>query len=118
MGDGLIRAIAHARGLAEDSVLLGAGSSALIYLALGTWLTRQSTVLLLDPTYGEYAHVLEQVLGARVDRLGLELDGDYDLDLDQLRRRVEHGNYDLVVVVNPNSPPALTATAPAGEVHA
>ncbi len=48
MGDGLVRASAHARGLAEDAALLRAGSSALIYLSSGTWLTEQSRVLLLD----------------------------------------------------------------------
>ena len=40
---------------------MGGGSSDLIFLALRQWLTPSSRVLLLDPTYGEYAHVVEQL---------------------------------------------------------
>ena len=46
----------------------GGGSSSLIHLALRRWLTPDSRVLLLDPMYGEYAYLTEQVLGCRVDR--------------------------------------------------
>jgi len=65
---GLVRTIAYTRGIPDDSILVGAGSSSLIYLAFRQWLTQKSRVLLLDPTYGEYAHVLEQVIGCRTDR--------------------------------------------------
>jgi histidinol-phosphate/aromatic aminotransferase/cobyric acid decarboxylase-like protein len=67
------------------------------------WLTRTSQALILDPTYGEYAHVLEQVIGATVDRLALSPRNDYEVDVDRLRRALRD-NYDLVVLVNPNSP--------------
>jgi histidinol-phosphate/aromatic aminotransferase/cobyric acid decarboxylase-like protein len=60
-------------------------------------------VLLLDPTYGEYAHVLEQVVGARVDRFGLRREDSYDVPVERLAEAAR-GGYDLVVVVNPNSP--------------
>ena len=54
-----------------ECLVPGAGSSDLIYRALLEWLTPGSRVLLLDPTYGEYAHVTERVIGCRVDRLEL-----------------------------------------------
>ena len=70
--EGLVRAISKARGIPERSLAPGAGSSALIYLAFREWLDPSSRVLLLDPTYGEYAHVLENIVGCRVDRLRLD----------------------------------------------
>ncbi|MGH9423810.1 MAG: pyridoxal phosphate-dependent aminotransferase, partial [Thermoanaerobaculia bacterium] len=76
------------------------GSSSLIYLALREWLTPRSRVLLPDPTYGEYAHVLEKVIRCRVDRLALSRDDRYRLDLQRMLRP----GYDLIVLVNPNSP--------------
>ncbi len=101
--DGLVRTIARVRGVRPDCVLPGGGSSDLIFLAFRHWLSRDSRVLILDPTYGEYPHVLERVVGCRVDRLPLPRDRDYQLDLDQLAARFAD-DYDLVVLVNPNSP--------------
>jgi histidinol-phosphate/aromatic aminotransferase/cobyric acid decarboxylase-like protein len=100
---GLRAAIATARRLPEASILPGAGSSALIFLALREWLKPESRVLLLDPCYGEYAHVLERVIGCTVDRMPLlEADG-WMPDSGELRRRLALG-YDLFVLVNPNNP--------------
>ena len=101
--DGMRRAIAQARGVPADSVLPGAGSSDLIFAGLRHWVRPRSRVLILDPMYGEYAHVLEKVIGARVDRLSLSRTQSYDLNLADLCTRIRTG-YDWVVVVNPNSP--------------
>jgi histidinol-phosphate/aromatic aminotransferase/cobyric acid decarboxylase-like protein len=103
LGDGMRRAIARARGLDEESILTGAGSSDLIFAALRGWVTPSSRVLILDPMYGEYTHVLERVIGARVDRLTLCRANGYQVEPEQLAERLAHG-YDWVVVVNPNSP--------------
>lgn len=101
--EGLVDTIASARGVPSAAVLPGAGSSDLIFRALPRWLTRRSRVLLLEPTYGEYAHVLENVIGCRVDRLVLPRERDYDIPLDSLKQWLARP-YDLVVLVNPNSP--------------
>ena len=101
--EGLIRTIARARGVRPECILPGAGSSDLIFLALRHWLTTASRVLILDPTYGEYAHVLERVVGCRVERLPLQRAEEYRLDPGRLELSLA-GEYDLVVLVNPNSP--------------
>lgn len=102
--EGLVRAIGRARGIDPACVLAGGGSSDLIFLALTRWLTRDSRVLILDPMYGEYAHVLEHVIGCRIDRLPLSRSTNYRVDLSQLVDMVGAARYDLVIVVNPNSP--------------
>jgi histidinol-phosphate/aromatic aminotransferase/cobyric acid decarboxylase-like protein len=101
--EGMVRAIARARGVSSENILPGAGSSDLIFLALRHWLTPASRVLILDPTYGEYAHVLEHVVRCRVDRFELTRENQFQLDLEQFERVAARG-YDLIVLVNPNSP--------------
>ena len=101
--EGLQLAIARARGVRAENILPGAGSSDLIYMAFREWLTKASKVLILDPMYGEYQHVLEHVIGCTVDRLQLKRSSGYAVDLDELAERVGMG-YDMVVLVNPNNP--------------
>ena len=100
---GLVETIAAARGVTPAHILPGAGSSDLIFRALRHWLTPASHVLILDPTYGEYAHVLERVIGCNVDRLSLDRAQGYEVDLAALEAALAD-TYDLVVLVNPNSP--------------
>lgn len=101
--EGLARVIARVRGVAPDNILPAAGSSDAIFLAFRHWLNPASRVLILDPTYGEYAHVLEKVIGCRVDRLTLAREDNYRVDLGELASRCQLG-YDLIALVNPNSP--------------
>lgn len=101
--EGLVECIAATRGIRPENVLAGAGSSDLIFLALLHWLNRNSRVLLLDPTYGEYAHVLEKVIGCRVDRFRLQRGRGYEISLDELGMAFSQP-YDLIILVNPNSP--------------
>ncbi len=103
--EGLARTIADVRGVDVAHVLPGAGSSDLIYLALRRWVTPASRVLILDPTYGEYAHLLQRVIGCRLSRLELDRASRYRVESARLRARLEKG-FDLVVLVNPNSPTA------------
>lgn len=100
---GLVETIATARGVSPANILPGAGSSDLIFRALRLWLTPASQVLILDPTYGEYAHVLERVIGCTVDRLALDRAAGYEVNLAALEAALAD-TYDLVVLVNPNSP--------------
>ncbi|THA76053.1 histidinol-phosphate aminotransferase family protein [Streptomyces sp. A0642] len=102
--EGLLAEKARARALPMGSLVPGAGSSDLIFRAFVQWLTPQSRVLLLDPGYGEYAHVTEKVIGCRVDRFRLRREDGWRLDTGRLSAVVTHGRYDLVVVVNPNNP--------------
>jgi len=100
---GLVEAIAEARGVLPANILPGGGSSDLIFRALRQWLTPRSHALILDPTYGEYTHVLEKVIRCRVDRLTLDRSDGYAVNLDRLEAALAD-RYELVVLVNPNSP--------------
>jgi histidinol-phosphate/aromatic aminotransferase/cobyric acid decarboxylase-like protein len=101
---GMTRIIAKHRGIPFESVLVGAGSSDLIYLAFHSWLSRDSRVLMLDPTYGEYGHVCENVIKCHTDRFALDRSSDFQVDLEKLASVVRAGRYDMLIVVNPNNP--------------
>jgi histidinol-phosphate/aromatic aminotransferase/cobyric acid decarboxylase-like protein len=101
--EGMVKKIAEVRDVDPVCILAGAGSSNLIYLAFTRWLNASSRALVLDPTYGEYEHVLQKVIGCRVDRLILSREENYDLDTMRLLTYFKNG-YDLIVLVNPNSP--------------
>lgn len=101
--EGLIAQIARSRGVRAESVLPGGGSSNLIFLALRQWLSPSSRVLVLDPTYGEYTHVFENVIGCRVGRLELSRGDGYAVSPRRLEEELMKG-YDLAVIVNPNNP--------------
>lgn len=100
---GLISCISEVRGIPESAILPAAGSSELIYLAFPRWLSASSRVLVLDPSYGEYSHLLEKVIGCKVLRVPLERENQYRIDVGKLHRALQAG-CDLLVLVNPNSP--------------
>jgi histidinol-phosphate/aromatic aminotransferase/cobyric acid decarboxylase-like protein len=103
-GDGLRRVIARVRDVPPESIVLGAGSSDLIYRALPRWAGPRTRALVLDPTYGEYAHALERVVGCRVERFEVSRAEGFRLDLGRLAGRVGRGAIDLLVLVNPDNP--------------
>jgi histidinol-phosphate/aromatic aminotransferase/cobyric acid decarboxylase-like protein len=109
--DGLLDEIAAARDLPVDALVVGAGSSDLIFRAFTHWLTPASRVLLIDPSYGEYEHVTERVIGCQVDRFQVRRSEGWRIDPDRLAAVVGSGVYDLVVVVNPNNPTGCHAAA-------
>ncbi|MBI1334057.1 MAG: aminotransferase class I/II-fold pyridoxal phosphate-dependent enzyme [Armatimonadetes bacterium] len=102
--EGLIAEIASHYAVPEDQLLVGAGSSSLWFLFASRTLRPSSHVLLIEPSYGEYAHACEQVVGCRVTRLTLLPDDGFRLDLEQWTARLADGAFDLAVLVNPNNP--------------
>lgn len=102
--EGMIRTIARARNLNPKCILPGAGSSDLIFLSLRHWLNSHSRILILDPTYGEYTHIVEHILGCQIDRFVLSRDKGYVVNPIQLKEKLNTHRYDMVIIVNPNSP--------------
>lgn len=111
--DGLRAEIASARGVPADSLTLGAGSSDLLFRAFRQWLTPASRVLLVDPSYGEYAHVATEVIGCRVDRLAIGPADGWRIDPDRFADTLAGADYDLAVLVNPNNPTGGQLPVPA-----
>ncbi|MFO1077747.1 MAG: histidinol-phosphate transaminase [Planctomycetota bacterium] len=102
--DGLRAAIAHRHGLSPAQVLIGSGTSSLMFLALPRLVARGETVALLDPMYGEYRHVCEHLLGARIAPCELDETTGFAPDPAAIAATVRAARARLLVLVNPNSP--------------
>ncbi len=109
--EGLVAALCRARGLDPATVVVGAGSSALVFLALPQWLGSGDTALLLDPTYGEYEHVARHVCGARIAWHTLCRTDGYRLDLDRWLAGIRASAPAVAVLVHPNNPTGSAARA-------
>ena len=92
----LANAIAEARGIQPDRILVGPGSSALMYTVFTQWFSKGSNVLLVTPTYAEYPHLLDSI-GCIVDQV------PETMDVANVIRTIG-SEYDGIVMVNPNSP--------------
>lgn len=106
-GAGLRAAIAARQGLAAANVLVGGGTSALIFLAFAQLLKAGDCAVILDPMYGEYRHVCEQVIGARVVASPLDAARAFRPDPIAIADRVIQAQAKLLVLVNPNSPTGM-----------
>ncbi len=104
--EGFIKTISEHRTLNRESILQGAGSSDLIFRIFNQWLSRSSKVLILDPTYGEYSHILNKVIKCKVEKFELRREEGYILEINKLREKLNQ-KFDLFVWVNPNSPTGL-----------
>ena len=101
--DGMIKTIAETRRVGPENILAGAGSSDLMFRSFNYWLNAKSRVLIIDPTYGEYSHILENVIGCRTDRLLLSEETSFTFDPKDMEPLLLE-LYDLIVIVNPNNP--------------
>lgn len=101
--EGLEEVISERRGAPIDTVMAGAGSSALIFDVMRSWLKASDRILLLEPTYGEYAHVAAMI-GCGVDRFVLRPEENFEVDMDAFRSQIQAVDYALIVIVNPNNP--------------
>ena len=106
--EGLVSVIAEARGIKEQNVLPGAGSSDLIFLSFMCLLNKNSRVLIIDPCYGEYIHVLENVVQCSITRFNVLREEGFVVNTSSLIVEINKG-YDMVVLVNPNSPTGVHA---------
>jgi histidinol-phosphate/aromatic aminotransferase/cobyric acid decarboxylase-like protein len=101
---GLVAAIARARSIPADCILTGGGSSDLIFTCLPRLRSQLRRIMILDPMYGEYRHVIETVLNAEAIRFDLHKEENFQIDTDRLIAAVRRHRPDLLVLVNPNSP--------------
>ena len=104
----LREALANSHGIDIDRILVGNGSTELIHLLARAFLSppRQwckNTVLLLEPTYGEYAGACH-LAGIGVSGLIARRERGFRWNPAQLRRTIATQRPSLVFLCNPNNP--------------
>lgn len=85
----------------SDYILPGNGSSELISLLIDTLSPKHT--LILGPTYSEYSRELS-FSGSTQEYYHLKEEQDFRLDADDLCTVLAKGNYDLLIICNPNNP--------------
>jgi len=105
--EGLVAAIAGKYQISESEVLVGAGSSALWFLFALRQLSHKSKVLLIEPSYGEYFHMCNNVVRCEVEQIVTPLSKNFHLDLDEWTQKLNSEHFDLAVLINPNNPTGI-----------
>ena len=95
----LTTALAQYHDLDHKTLLVGNGSTQLIYLLART--LKPQRVLIVAPSFSEHEAAVRRV-GARVSHMILR-PPTFTLAVEDLRRRLDEG-YDTLILTNPNSP--------------
>lgn len=103
-GDGLRSSIAKARGISPSHLLLGHGSSDLIFRVLPALFSHKSRIVLPCPQYGEYYFVLSELHGHDVLEIESPAEEDFKISPQRLVDAVRIHGADAVVIVNPSNP--------------
>jgi threonine-phosphate decarboxylase len=97
---GLIRDLARVHDLPAETIVVGNGSTALIYRLPSVLAAK--TAVVLHPTFGEYERAFGQA-GCRLDVVLREEAADFGLPWQRLFEALRRG-YDAVILCNPNNP--------------
>lgn len=97
----LRRALAEHLELQIEKILATNGTAELIWLIALTFLRPGDRVLILGPTFGEYANAAK-IMGAQVDEIRARVEDNFAWDANQLTN--VHTGYKLVFICNPNNP--------------
>lgn len=99
----LRKALARHAGVDVKNVLVGNGSSELLWLLAQAYLHARQLTLIVSPTYGEYARAF-QAVGARVERLSTGERADFAFDPDSLSKLIAERQPIITAIGNPNNP--------------
>lgn len=102
--EGFVTEIAARRGVPEECILPGSGSSSLLFSCLPRLLPAGAKALALAPMYSEYEHIVEALLGGTVHHHELGPANGFAVDGDALLADVQRVQADVVLLVNPNNP--------------
>lgn len=97
----LREAVGKCAGVAPESVLVGNGSTELLYLVPRSMKFKKG--LVVSPSYADYADALEMA-DCAVTHFFLNESDDFALDEKKIDRAVSDGACDVVVLGNPNNP--------------
>lgn len=99
----LRRAISAHLGLPVEQVAVGNGAAELLWLIALAYLRPGDPVLILTPTFGEYARAVS-LMGGRVRTVAADAADDFALDLGRVAAELDEWTPRLAFICNPNNP--------------
>lgn len=103
LSEGLIHTISKVRNIPNENILVGGGSSDLMFQIFQHLIKKNDEVIILDPMYGEYAHILEHVVNAKIKRVKQTFESNFEINIDQIISAIG-GKTKMIILVNPNNP--------------
>lgn len=101
--EGLVAKIAKARNLSIDQIVVGGGSSDIIFLLLPFLVTSRERVVIVQPAYGEYAHYLRNFTDCEIVPYNTE-PFDFAVNIENLIGFVKETGATALILVNPCNP--------------
>ena len=86
-----------------ERVFVGNGSNEILHLISRIKLSKNSTALIMSPTYGEYEFAF-RLTGASVKNFNANFDGDFKWDFKKASNLIKNKKPNLVIICNPNNP--------------
>lgn len=83
------------------NILLGSGATELISAFIDT--INPKKALLVSPAYSEYEKELDKI-GCNIVKYFAKKESEFKINVNNLRKEIRVGNYDLVIICNPNNP--------------
>lgn len=99
----LRRALAERLDVAPEQLVVGNGTSELLWLAAFAFLRKNDRVLIIGPTFGEYARVAA-LMGARVYHWTARPEQNFEVGAEEVARTLRETHPTLVFICNPNNP--------------
>lgn len=100
-GESAKRTLAEKLNVESESLILGNGATELIYLFARA--LRPEKVLIVQPTFTEYARAFE-LNGGSVSNFNTEQQNDFNIDIDSLINELNRIKPKALVICNPNNP--------------
>lgn len=97
----LRKKIAEWNAVNMDNIIVGNGATEILFLYLRA--LKPKKVLLLAPCFAEYERALRSV-AAKIEYFELKESNNFYPDVENLKREIENGDYDLLLFCNPNNP--------------
>lgn len=97
----LKKAVSRLYNIPEDNILFGNGSDELIQILVEVFTGKSATVLVSQPTFSMYA-LSSLALGKKV--VEVNLDHNFDINLDFTMRCIEQYDPDIIFFSTPNNP--------------
>jgi histidinol-phosphate aminotransferase len=99
----LKEAIAKFHGLKQENIIVGNGSTEIIYFTCQCYLTKKSRVIIPSPTFSEYERA-SVINGAKVVLYRLKESNDFRIDPKELLKLLIKHKPKMVFLCNPNNP--------------
>lgn len=99
----LRQALAHNLDLSPENIIVGNGSMELIRIVASAYFDKKDTVLITEPTFGEY-EIACQIAGTKIIKHDAREEDGFQLSVDELAISIKQNQPKAVFLCNPNNP--------------